>query len=110
MDVAVWSRKRLHLTFESEDDEQTEPAHSIPTRKPILKRTKTDSDLDDIRIVAPEDAWTVDVSALLASPTRARSEGSCLRTHDNTARFQLGTSIIVLCVQGFLHLHYDLLW
>jgi hypothetical protein len=108
MDVAVLSRKRSHLT--EEEDEQHEAAPSKSRPKALLKRTKTESDLDDIRIVAPEDAWTVDVSALLASPTRARSEGSCLRPHSNTARFQLGTSIIVLCVQGFLHLHYDLLW
>lgn len=66
------------------------PALSVGSAVDSLKRSRTQSELDELRVVAPHEAWTVDVPAMVS--------------HSSAA------SILVLCVQGTVQLHYDLLW
>ncbi|KAL1591611.1 hypothetical protein SLS60_011861 [Paraconiothyrium brasiliense] len=98
MDAAV-SRKRSRLAL---DDDATADDDA-------LKRSRTQGELEELDVIRPEDAWTVDVAAMLASRTLPAPPGSSLRPHNNAHRLRNG-SIFVLCVQGNVQLHYDLLW
>lgn len=108
------SRKRSRLATD-EDDEQEQfrrepsPAPILSPASDVLKRSKTQCELDELDIISPEDAWTIDIDALLQSNRIARSRAD-LEAHDNWARYRRRESIIVLCVQGNVQTHYDLLW
>ncbi|ORY12113.1 hypothetical protein BCR34DRAFT_624473 [Clohesyomyces aquaticus] len=106
------NRKRSRLIDDNGDDDEDvpEPLKSL-LRSPLseLKRTKTESELDEIGIVAPADAWVVDVKSILESPTLPKPETSALQPHNNVCNFVASSSVMVLCVQGNYHLHYDLL-
>jgi hypothetical protein len=108
------NRKRSRLTLDDDDDEEqqrtSEPSPALSTFSDTLKKTRTQSDLDDLEIVRPEDAWSVDVASILASHTLATPLGSSLQAHNNVGNYDGDESIIVLCVQGNVQLHYDLLW
>lgn len=108
MNVALLNRKRSRLALDSDDEFQREEAARSPSPLTELKRSKTQCELEEIAMVAPEDAWPVDVEGILSSPTIASC--SNLQPHNNASRYVAGASILVLCVQGNLHLHYDLLW
>jgi hypothetical protein len=104
------NRKRSRLALEEEEDEQRyrdEDATSGSTAD--LKRTRTQGELEEIAVIAPGDAWHVDVDSILSSPTLPPSSGG-KPPQSNVSRHAKGSSIIVLCVQGNMHLHYDLLW
>ncbi|KZM23044.1 hypothetical protein ST47_g5676 [Ascochyta rabiei] len=106
------SRKRSRLATESDDDEiqqLREPSPALPWLGDTLKRSKTQCELDELDIVEPTDAWTVDVDAILASTTLAAPQGSRLKSHNNWQRYEKGGSTTIFCVQGNLQLHYDLL-
>lgn len=110
---AQLSRKRSRSATDSDDDEaqgfrQASPA--LSSFSDILKRSKTQCELDELDIIEPTQAWTVDVGAVLASATLAAPPGSGLKPHNNWQRYQKNESILVLCVQGNLQLHYNLLW
>ena len=110
---ARFNRKRSRLTPDSDDDEaqRLRQFSSAPSSlSDTLKRSKTQCELDELDIIKPKDAWTVDVGAILASTTLAAPPGSGLMPQNNWQRYRKGESIIVLCVQGNLQLHYDLLW
>lgn len=111
MQVPLMSRKRSRLALDDDEDEQRtpEPSPALSTFSDTLKKTKTQSDLDDLDIIPPEDAWTVDVEGILASRTLSSPPGSSLQPHDNVGRYKREDSIVVLCVQGNMQLHYDLL-
>lgn len=112
MNVAL-NRKRSRLALEDDEEEELrlpEPSPALSTFSDALKRTRTQSDLEELGIIRPEDAWSVDVESILSSHTLPTAPGSGLQAHSNVDNFQKNTSIIVLCVQGNLHLHYDLLW
>ncbi|KAJ4411219.1 hypothetical protein N0V91_001595 [Didymella pomorum] len=99
------SRKRSRLTLESDDDEDERLRQPLPA----LQRSKTQCELDELDIIDPKDAWTVDIGAILARPTLAVPPGSGLMPHNNWQRYKKGGSITVLCVQGNMQLHYNLL-
>lgn len=105
--------KRSRLTSDSDEDE-SQQLRQLPSKlssvNDTLKRSKTQCELDELEIIEPKDAWTVDVAAILASTTIATPEGSGLKPHNNWQRYRKGESVIVLCVQGNLQLHYNLLW
>jgi len=107
------SRKRSRLALES-DEEAQQPAQSAPTpatHDNTLKRSRTQCELDELAIVDAEQAWSVDVDAILASRCiAAPTGGSRWEKHDNMERYSRGTSTIVLCVQGNVQVHYQLLW
>ncbi|KAF1360263.1 hypothetical protein EJ07DRAFT_116827 [Lizonia empirigonia] len=106
------SRKRSRLAPDSDDDEAQQlrpPSPALSSLSDTLKRSKTQCELDELDIIEPKDAWTVDVGAILASTTLAAPPGSGLKPHNNWQRYQKEESIIVLCVQGNLQLHYNLL-
>jgi hypothetical protein len=112
MSVAL-SRKRSRLTVDSDDDEaqsrrEPSPVHSVLSD--TLKRSRTQCELDELDIVGVDEAWRVDVDAILASNRIATRPYGSLEAHDNWARYSKGESIMVLCVQGNVHTHYDLLW
>lgn len=107
-------RKRSRLDIESDDEDighganiQSNPTAAAPFGD--LKRSKTQSELDELSIIPASGAWTIDVDSLLSSPTLATSSEKRV-PHNNGSRYVRGESIIILCVQGGLHLHYDLLW
>ncbi|KAF2015691.1 hypothetical protein BU24DRAFT_183467 [Aaosphaeria arxii CBS 175.79] len=126
-------RSRLMLESDDEDDSRLVPAHALagsssstghlfnsnnnssnaasllsPTDS--LKKTRTQGELDELDIIPAGEAWKVDLKSLLENvPMRPKPDGSLLQPHDNNARYQRGKSITVLCVQGALQLHYDLL-
>jgi hypothetical protein len=79
------SRKRSRLSPGLDDD------HDDDT----LKKTRTQCELDELNIVSPSDAWRVDVDALLGQRP--------------WPRYRKGRSTIVVCVQGNMQLHHDLL-
>ena len=112
MNVALnRKRSRLALDDDGEDElRQPEPSPALSTFSDTLKRTKTQSELDELDIISPEEAWSVDIEGILASNTLSASPASGLQAHSNASNFRRDKSIIVLCVQGNLHLHYDLLW
>lgn len=109
---AAISRKRSRLTLDADEElqQRREPSPALSTLSDTLKRTRTQCELDELSIVSPEEAWTVDVDAIIASPRLAAPVDSTLEHHDNWARYQKGESLIVLCVQGNLQIHYELLW
>jgi hypothetical protein len=112
MDVAL-SRKRSRLTIDEDDDEvqhRRQPSPALPTFGDALKRLKTQCELDALDIINPENAWSVDVDAILASNTLATPLNSGLEAHNKHANYRRGESLIVLCVQGNVHVHYELLW
>lgn len=113
MNVALLNRKRSRLALESDDEGQRSYQEQEREREsmPALRRTKTQCELDDLDVVAPEDAWEVDVEGILASPTLPTSPGAGNRQpHSNVERYRVGESLMVFCVQGNVHLHYELLW
>jgi hypothetical protein len=75
-----------------------------------VKRSRTQCELDELDIISAEEAWVVDIDAILSSRQVATPVGSRLEAHDNWDRYKRGESIVVLCVQGNVHVHYDLLW
>jgi hypothetical protein len=112
MDVAL-SRKRSRLTIDEDDDEvqqRREPSPALQTFDDALKRSKTQCELDALDIINPKDAWSVDVDAILASNTLATPINSGLNAHNNHANYGRGEGLIVLCVQGNVQVHYELLW
>jgi len=107
------SRKRSRLTPDLDDDEAQQQRQFSPTLSPLgdtLKRSKTQCELDELDIIEPKEAWMVDISAILSSTTLAAPLGSELEPHNNWQKYKRGESIMVLCVQGNLQLHYNLLW
>ncbi|KAF2033773.1 hypothetical protein EK21DRAFT_57795 [Setomelanomma holmii] len=111
MSVAL-SRKRSRLTIDSDDDEaqwrrEPSPVHSVLSD--TLKRSRTQCELDELAIVDAVEAWAVDVDAILASKRIAKPLGGGLDAHDNWERYCKGQSMVVLCVQGNVQTHYDLL-
>lgn len=111
--TAHLSRKRSRLPVDSDDDEaqrKRQPSPAISTTSDSLKRSRTQCELDELGIIEPKDAWTIDMDAILASTTIAASLGGGLKPHDNWHRYKKGESTVVLCVQGNLQLHYNLLW
>lgn len=109
MSVAL-SRKRSRLAIDEDDEEIREPSPTIHVLSDTLKRSRTQCELDELDIIDAEDAWRVDVDAILASKRIARPLHGRLEAHDNWQRYSKGDSIVVLCVQGNVHTHYDLLW
>jgi environmental stress-induced protein Ves len=79
------SRKRSRLSPGLDDDHEDD----------TLKKTRTQCELDELNIVSPRDAWRVDVDALLGQRP--------------WPRYRKGRSTIVVCVQGNMQLHHDLL-
>jgi hypothetical protein len=111
MDVAL-SRKRSRLATD-EDDGAQQCRESSPAPSNFgdaLKRSKTQCELDALDIISPEDAWSVDVDAILANPIFVTPVGSGLEAHNNQAKYRRGESLVVLCVQGNVQVHYELLW
>ena len=114
MDVAL-NRKRSRLALD-EDGEDEPRLLSVPSPAPSalsdgLKRSRTQGELEDLDTIPAEAAWGVDIDAILASDTRKTPEQRHgLSGHDNMEKYEKDGSIFVLCVQGSLQLHYDLLW
>ncbi|CAN9175898.1 unnamed protein product [Alternaria alternata] len=111
MSVAL-SRKRSRLTIDEDEDEvqhRREPSPTLPALGDALKRSKTQCELEELDMISPEEAWSVDVDAILASNTLATLPSSKLEAHNNWARYSKQESIIVLCVQGNVQIHYELL-
>ncbi|KAF2786648.1 hypothetical protein K505DRAFT_343622 [Melanomma pulvis-pyrius CBS 109.77] len=106
MNLAL-NRKRSRLDLDDNEDHPSAP--TTPAFTDSLKRSKTQSELDDLDIATPEDAWRVDVSSILSSPTLASAPDGSLQTHHTLSNYVVGSSIVVFCVQGNLQLHYDLL-
>lgn len=116
------SRKRSRIAVDSDDETQQhrlklkEPSPALSTTSDTLKRTRTQCDLEELGIVDPEAAWAFDIDALLAShriaaPTTTTPSSTAPPTaHDNWARYKKGESSFILCVQGNMQLHYELLW
>ncbi|KAF1929613.1 uncharacterized protein M421DRAFT_4075 [Didymella exigua CBS 183.55] len=106
------SRKRSRVTLDSDEDETQQlrqPSPALSSRSDTLKRSRTQCELDELDIIEPKDAWTVDISAILASPALATPPDSGFKPHNNWQRYKRGQCITVLCVQGNLQLHYNLL-
>ncbi|KAJ4380051.1 hypothetical protein N0V86_004358 [Didymella sp. IMI 355093] len=106
------SRKRSRLTLDSDDDEAEQlrqPSPALSSLSDTLKRSKTQCELDELDIIEPKAAWTVDIAAILARPALPTPPGSELKPHDNWQRYKRGESLTVLCVQGNMQLHYNLL-
>lgn len=112
MSVAL-SRKRSRLALDDHDEEmqqRREPSPALSSFSDTLKRSKTQCELEELDIIPVDEAWTVDVDAILASKRVARPACARLETHDNLGRYQRGESLVVLCVQGNVQVHYELLW
>src|SRR5690349_8171999 len=92
-------RSRLALDEDDNDDAQREraPSPALSTLSDTLKRSKTHSELDELAIIGPEAAWTLDIELLLAGNTLARPPDSSLEVHNNWNRYRKGESIVVLC-------------
>ncbi|KAF2832107.1 hypothetical protein CC86DRAFT_86343 [Ophiobolus disseminans] len=111
MSVAL-SRKRSRLATDEDEEEvqqRREPSPALSVLSDTLKRSRTQCELDELDIIGAEEAWSVDVDAILASKRIARPLDGRLEARDNWQRYRRGESIIVLCVQGNVHTHYDLL-
>jgi hypothetical protein len=104
------TRKRSRLDLDLDDDEYRQPVPASPAFSDNLKRTKTLSELDELSIASPEAAWSIDVSSILSSETFASCPDRSLQAHTSPFSCAAEPSIVVMCVQGNLHLHYDLLW
>jgi hypothetical protein len=115
MSVAL-SRKRSRLALDDNDDDEEqhkrrEPSPALSTFSDnTLKRSRTQCELEELDIIGVDEAWSVDVDAILASTRVATPMGRTLDAHDNWQRYRKGESILVLCVQGNVHVHYELLW
>lgn len=113
MDVAL-SRKRSRLALDEDDDDdrarQREPSPALSASGDPLKKSKTQCELEELGIISPQEAWSVDVDAMLTSPMLATPPAGRLEAHDNWARHHRGQSTTVLCVQGNVQIHYELLW
>ncbi|KAI4644014.1 uncharacterized protein J4E78_009796 [Alternaria triticimaculans] len=73
MDVAL-SRKRSRLTVDEDEDEvqrRREPSPALPPLGDALKRSKTQCELEELDVISREEAWSVDVDAILGSSTLA---------------------------------------
>ncbi|KAF2281003.1 uncharacterized protein EI97DRAFT_368336 [Westerdykella ornata] len=105
------TRKRSRLALEPDDDEPRYTSDANPSASLAdLKRTRTQGDLDDIDVIPPENAWTVDVDSIMSCPTlKAESAAGGKQVHSNLHQYKKGSSIVVLCVQGDLPVHYDIL-
>lgn len=107
-----------HDIIETKHDASIEHYEVAPSPSPApvatatLKRNKTQGELEELDIVPVEEAWSIDIQSILASPTvETFSHGGQTREpHSNMERYIKGGSIVILCVQGNLQLHYDLLW
>lgn len=116
VDVPLMNRKRSRLALGDDDDDNDadqhapEPSPALSAFSDSLKKTRTQSDLEELDIISPREAWSVDVDGILASNTLPTPTGSNLQAHSNVSRYKREDSIIVLCVQGNVQLHYDLLW
>ncbi|KAL5121987.1 hypothetical protein ACEQ8H_000203 [Pleosporales sp. CAS-2024a] len=108
------SRKRSRLDVpdaadDNTDDDDEQYRHARRDPSPALsdglKRTRTQCELEDLAMVPASEAWSVDMDALLAS-RRGVHEA---RQRDNAARYVRGESLVVLCVQGNVQVHYELL-
>lgn len=112
--TAALSRKRSRLGLDSDDEEEhqrlREPSPALSSVSDTLKRTRTQCELDELAIASPEEAWTIDIEALLASRALPLPSGSRQEAHNNWANYKKGESLIVLCVQGNVQTHYELLW
>jgi hypothetical protein len=111
MDVAL-SRKRSRLAADSDDDKvpPREPSPTLSTLSDTLKRSRTQCELDELDTIRADVAWSVDVDAILASNRISTPPRQTLKAHDNWERHVKGQSIVVMCVQGNVQIHYDLLW
>lgn len=112
MDVAL-SRKRSRLALDDDDDcddHRPEPSPALSISSDGLKRSRTQNELDELDIFTPEEAWAVDVDGILGSNTLPKPPGSSMQPYNNVSKYSRDASIFILCVQGNLHLHYDLLW
>ncbi|KAL5376487.1 hypothetical protein PMIN06_007133 [Paraphaeosphaeria minitans] len=108
MDTAI-SRKRSRLALDEGDNDDNDNADdALSTAGDTLKRSRTQGELEELAVMPPDEAWNVDVAGILASNTLAAPPGSRLRPHSNADR-HLSGSIFVLCIQGNVQLHYDLL-
>ena len=108
MNAAV-NRKRSRIDLDEEEERQPLPSPALSVGGDSLKKSRTQSELEELDVIAPEDAWSVDVASILESNTLACPPGSHLRPHNNVEKYT-AESIIILCVQGNVQLHYDLLW
>jgi environmental stress-induced protein Ves len=79
------SRKRSRLSIDTNDGEDDD----------TLKKSRTQCELDELDIISAPDAWRIDVDAIL----RERE----------WPRYRKGRSTVVVCVQGNMQLHYNLL-
>jgi hypothetical protein len=107
------SRKRSRLAPDSDDDEAQQlrqPSPALSSLSDTLKRSRTQCELDELDVIDPKEAWTIDVDTIVASATLATPPGSGLEPHNNWSRYRKGDSTMVFCVQGNLQLHYNLLW
>jgi hypothetical protein len=106
------SRKRSRLAADSDDDEAQpqQPPPKPSSLRDTLKKSRTQCELDELDIIEPSEAWTIDVSVILDGTTLAAPLGSGLEPHNNWQRYRKGESTMVFCVQGNLQLHYNLLW
>lgn len=112
MTTAALSRKRSRLALDSDDDEvqrHREPSPALSSVSDTLKRSKTQCELDELSTISSDEAWTIDVDALLASYTLPVPSNSGLQAHNNWANYRRGESLMVLCVQGNVQTHYELL-
>lgn len=106
MSVAL-SRKRSRLGVDDDEEEEQRRREPSPAFSDSLKRSKTQCELEELDVIGAEEAWGVDVDAILAS-RRIMKPG--FEAHDNWARYGREESIVVLCVQGNVLVHYELLW
>jgi len=106
MSVAL-SRKRSRLGVDDDEEEEQRRREPSPAFSDTLKRSKTQCELEELDVIGAEEAWGVDVDAILAS-RRIVKPG--FDAHDNWARYRREDSIVVLCVQGNVLVHYELLW
>jgi hypothetical protein len=111
MDVAL-SRKRSRLATDEDHgvQQRRESSPALSNFDDALKRSKTQCELDALDVISPDDAWSVDVDAILASPIFVIPVGSGLGAHNNQTNYMQGESLVVLCVQGNVQVHYELLW
>jgi hypothetical protein len=106
MSVAL-SRKRSRLGVDDDEEEEQRRREPSPAFSDTLKRSKTQCELEELDVIGASEAWGVDVDSILAS-RRIMKPG--FEAHDNWARYRREESIVVLCVQGNVLVHYELLW
>lgn len=108
------NRKRSRLALDPDDED--EPFHgrelspALSAFSDTLKRSKTQCELDELGTISSGEAWKVDVDAILASKTLATPSVGTWEAHNNRPKYSKQESIYVLCVQGNVRVHYDLLW